>query len=49
MSHVRWTGRLAGSLTAAILLTVAPAVAYEGGPTAFAAPRPWGKDLPEWH
>lgn len=30
------------------LLTVAPAVSYRGGPTAFASPRPWGEDSPEW-
>ncbi|WP_396658858.1 CoA transferase [Microbacterium sp.] len=28
--------------------TAAPAVAYAGGPTRFAAPRPWGRDEPEW-
>lgn len=28
--------------------TAAPAVAYDGGPVAFAAPRRWGRDAPEW-
>jgi hypothetical protein len=28
--------------------TVAPAVAYEGGPTVYAPPRPWGTDEPRW-
>ena len=28
--------------------TAAPAVAYAGGPHAFAAPRPWGRDAPQW-
>ena len=32
-----------GSLT-----TAAPAVAYDGGPDSFAAPRPWGRDAPVW-
>ncbi|HAQ59471.1 MAG TPA: carnitine dehydratase [Microbacterium sp.] len=30
------------------LTTAAPAVAYEGGPDAFAPPRPWGSDAPAW-
>ena len=30
------------------LTTSAPAIAYAGGPTAFAAPRPWGRDEPTW-
>ena len=30
------------------LTTVAPAPAYEGGPTRFAPPRPWGEDEPVW-
>ncbi len=28
--------------------TTAPAISWEGGPAAFAAPRPWGLDEPEW-
>jgi len=28
--------------------TAAPAVRYPGGPDAFAAPRPWGRDEPAW-
>jgi hypothetical protein len=28
--------------------TAAPAIAYAGGPTRFAAPRPWGQDDPAW-
>lgn len=28
--------------------TIGPAVAFDGGPTRFAAPRPWGRDLPAW-
>ncbi|RYF73133.1 MAG: carnitine dehydratase [Comamonadaceae bacterium] len=28
--------------------TAAPAIAYDGGPAAFAPPRPWGRDRPEW-
>jgi len=28
--------------------TAAPAIAYPGGPTAFSAPRPWGRDRAEW-
>lgn len=31
-----------------ILTTAGPAIAYEGGPDAFAPPRPWGGDAPEW-
>lgn len=30
------------------VVTAAPAIGYPGGPTAFAAPRPWGRDDPEW-
>lgn len=30
------------------VVTAAPAVAYAGGPTDFAPPRPWGADAPEW-
>ncbi|GAA3900425.1 CoA transferase [Microbacterium invictum] len=30
------------------LTTAAPALAYPGGPRAFAAPRPWGGDRPVW-
>lgn len=30
------------------ITTAAPAVSYPGGPTAFAAPRPWGRDEPAW-
>lgn len=30
------------------ITTAAPAVSYSGGPTAFAAPRPWGRDEPAW-
>ncbi len=32
----------------AAVTTVGPAPAFEGGPTAFAAPRPWGRDDPSW-
>ena len=28
--------------------TTAPAPAYRGGPSAFAPPRRWGRDTPEW-
>jgi hypothetical protein len=28
--------------------TAAPAIAYAGGPEAFAPPRRWGRDAPEW-
>ncbi|WP_308491317.1 CoA transferase [Microbacterium terrisoli] len=28
--------------------TAVPAIAYTGGPLRFAAPRPWGRDAPEW-
>ena len=28
--------------------TVAPAPAYEDGPSRFAPPRPWGEDEPAW-
>lgn len=28
--------------------TTAPALAYDGGPVAFRAPRRWGRDAPEW-
>lgn len=28
--------------------TAAPAFSYPGGPTGFAAPRPWGQDEPAW-
>jgi hypothetical protein len=28
--------------------TAAPAIAYPGGPSAFAPPRPWGRDEPTW-
>lgn len=28
--------------------TVGPAVGYEGGPSGFAPPRPWGRDEPAW-
>lgn len=31
-----------------ILTTAGPAIAYEGGPDAFAPPRPWGADTPAW-
>lgn len=31
-----------------VLTTAAPAIAYEGGPDAFAPPRPWGGDAPAW-
>ncbi len=31
-----------------ILTTARPAIAYEGGPVAFAPPRPWGADAPAW-
>lgn len=30
------------------VVTAAPAIAYDGGPTSFAAPRPWGEDEPAW-
>lgn len=30
------------------LVTTAPAIGYPGGPTQFAAPRPWGRDEPAW-
>jgi len=30
------------------LTTAAPAIAYAGGPSAFAPPRPWGRDEPTW-
>ena len=30
------------------LITARPAIAYEGGPEDFAAPRPWGKDAAVW-
>ncbi len=30
------------------LTTARPAIAYEGGPDAFAPPRPWGRDAPAW-
>lgn len=32
----------------AALVTAASAVAYSGGPTGFAPPRPWGEDEPAW-
>lgn len=32
----------------AVLTTAGPAIAYAGGPTAFAPPRPWGGDDPVW-
>ncbi|MEZ3159752.1 CoA transferase [Microbacterium sp. BWT-B31] len=38
------TFRVAG----ARVTTAAPAVAYAGGPTVFASPRPWGQDAPAW-
>lgn len=28
--------------------TAAPAIAYAGGPTVYAPPRPWGQDEPRW-
>ena len=30
------------------LTTTAPALAYDGGPTAFRPPRPWARDSPTW-
>lgn len=30
------------------LTTAAPALAFPGGPTRFAPPRPWGRDAPRW-
>lgn len=30
------------------LTTTAPALAYDGGPVAFRAPRRWGRDVPDW-
>ncbi len=30
------------------VVTAAPAIAYAGGPTAFGAPRPWGRDAAAW-
>lgn len=43
------TGHLQSFDVAGVALTTpAPAIAYEGGPTAFAAPRPWGRDAPVW-
>jgi hypothetical protein len=30
------------------VVTAAPAISYEGGPTTFAPPRPWGRDRAEW-
>lgn len=30
------------------LTTAAPALAYDGGPAEFPAPRPWGRDAAEW-
>ena len=30
------------------VVTVEPAVRWQGGPVRFAAPRPWGADVPEW-
>lgn len=32
----------------ASVTTVAPVIAYDGGPTAFAPPRVWGQDEPAW-
>ncbi|GAA2005981.1 CoA transferase [Microbacterium ulmi] len=32
----------------ALVTTAAPAVSYDGGPVAFAPPRPWGQDEPSW-
>lgn len=31
------------------LTTAAPAITYDGAPTLFDAPRPWGRDEPAWH
>ena len=31
-----------------LVTTTAPAIGYEGGPTQFAAPHPWGSDEPVW-